>query len=134
MIFTVRQVSFRRIASTLTHFIRDGVDPRTSVDMTVSRNTYYFPFRESISPAASDVGQLADSFYSVTCYFLCRMLASCDLTQMLRHTSVYVTYFKTSVDKKNQLDVTFCILYFSSNSCSTCFGQPCAHHQELTTA
>jgi len=40
----------------------------------------------------------------------------------------------TSVDKKNQLDVTFCILYFSSNSCSTCFGQPCAHHQELTTA
>ena len=39
-----------------------------------------------------------------------------------------------SVDKKNQLDVTFCILYFSSNSYSTCFGQPCAHHQELTTA
>jgi hypothetical protein len=40
----------------------------------------------------------------------------------------------SSVDKKNQLNVTFCILYFSSNSCSTCFGQPCAHHQELTTA
>ena len=39
-----------------------------------------------------------------------------------------------SVNKKNQLDVTFCILYFFSNSCSTCFGQPCAHHQELTTA
>ena len=38
------------------------------------------------------------------------------------------------VDKKNHLDVTFCILYFSSNSCSACFGQPCAHHQELTTA
>ena len=38
------------------------------------------------------------------------------------------------MDKKNQLDVTFCILYLSSNSCSTCFGQPCAHHQELTTA
>ena len=38
------------------------------------------------------------------------------------------------MDKKNQLDVTFCILYFCSNSCSTCFGQPCAHHQELTTA
>ena len=42
--------------------------------------------------------------------------------------------FNLSVDKKNQLDVTFCILYFSSNSCLTCFGQPCAHHQELTTA
>ena len=39
-----------------------------------------------------------------------------------------------SVDKENQLDVTFCILYFFSNSCSTCFGQPCAHHQELMTA
>jgi len=39
-----------------------------------------------------------------------------------------------NVDKKNQLDVIFCILYFSSNSCATCFGQPCAHHQELTTA
>jgi hypothetical protein len=36
-----------------------------------------------------------------------------------------------SVDKKNQLDVTFCILYFSSNGCSTCFGQPFAHQQEL---
>ena len=24
--------------------------------------------------------------------------------------------------KRNQLDVTFCILYFSSNSCSICFG------------
>jgi hypothetical protein len=42
--------------------------------------------------------------------------------------------FLYSVDKKNQLDVTYCILYFSSNSCSTCFGQPCAHHQELTIA
>ena len=39
-----------------------------------------------------------------------------------------------SVDKKTKLDVTFCILYFYSNSCSKRFGQPCAHHQELTTA
>ena len=90
-----------------------------------------------------------------------------------------VNVILNSVDKKNQLDVTFCILisllivaqhvssnhvliirswrlrdviascwyvpwmqeggqdycilYFSSNSCSTCFGQPCAHHQELRT-
>ena len=43
-------------------------------------------------------------------------------------------HLQNSVDKKNELDVTCCILYFSSNSCSTCFGQPCAHHQELTTA
>ena len=34
---------------------------------------------------------------------------------------------------QDQQDVNFCILHFSSNSCSTCFGQPCAHHQELTT-
>ena len=59
-----------------------------------------------------------------------------------QHTCNYVeiqgavlrTVSTFSVDKKNQLDVTFCILYFSSNSCSTCFGQPCAHHQELTIA
>ena len=42
--------------------------------------------------------------------------------------------YKKCVDKENQLDVTFCILYFSSNSCATCFDQPCAHHQDLTTA
>ena len=46
---------------------------------------------------------------------------------------MWLFYDKHCMDKKNQLDVTFCILYFSSNSCSTCFGQPCAHHQELTT-
>ena len=43
-----------------------------------------------------------------------------------------VTTYLFNADKKNQLDVTFCILYFPSNSCSICFGQPCAHHQELT--
>ena len=51
-----------------------------------------------------------------------------------RFCSYEITYHANllRVDKKNQLDVTFCILYFSSNSCLTCFGQPCAHHQELT--
>ena len=48
--------------------------------------------------------------------------------------SLKYIYIYIYVDKKNQLDITFCILYFSSNSCSTCFGQPCPHHQELTTA
>ena len=56
--------------------------------------------------------------------------ASNTATLSLRYLSMKVF----SVDKKNQLDVNFCILYFSSSSCSTCFGQPCAHHQELTTA
>ena len=50
------------------------------------------------------------------------------------HPTIAPYSFIDCVDKKNQLDVTLCILYFSSNSCSTCFGQPCANHQELTTA
>jgi hypothetical protein len=49
-------------------------------------------------------------------------------------TGIASGYNALAVHKKNQLDVTFCILYFSSNSCSTFFGQPFAHHQELTTA
>jgi hypothetical protein len=54
--------------------------------------------------------------------------------EKFRVIPIMVLRLGTAMDKKNQLDVTFCILYFSSNSCSTCFGQPCAHHQELTTA
>jgi len=34
---------------------------------------------------------------------------------------------------RNQLDVTWCYNYFLFISCSTYFGQPCAHPQELTT-
>jgi len=96
MIFTVRQVFLRRLASTVTHFIRDRDNPRASVDMAVSWNTYCFPFRESIPPAASDVCQLAGAFYSSKCHSLFRMLAYCNLTQMLRNTSTCVTYFKGS--------------------------------------
>ena len=58
----------------------------------------------------------------------------CKTTRLLCMGRYSKHYVLISVDKKNQLDVTFCILYFSSNRCSTCFGQPCAHHQELTTA
>jgi hypothetical protein len=64
---------------------------------------------------------------------LCHLVrTSLKMSKQSTSDSFYTELF--SVDKKNQLDVTFCILYFSSNSCSTCFGQPCAHHQELTTA
>jgi len=56
------------------------------------------------------------------------MCISADLLKIQRPTCIGKSVWI------NQLDVTFCILYFSSNSCSTCFGQPCAHHQELTTA
>ena len=52
----------------------------------------------------------------------------------IRYSEDNITFITGTSMKKNQLDVTFCILYFSPNSCSTCFGQPCAHHQELTTA
>ena len=58
-------------------------------------------------------------------------------TTLMNKINISTSYnFETqfNVDKKNQLNVTFCMTYFSSNSCSTCFGQPCAHHQELTTA
>ena len=33
---------------------------------------------------------------------------------------------------RNQLDITFVLSFISFTSCSTCFGQPCAHLQELT--
>jgi hypothetical protein len=52
----------------------------------------------------------------------------------ITQTHIRETPYHFQCRQKNQLDVNFCILYFSSNSFSTCFGQPCAHHQELTTA
>ena len=71
-------------------------------------------------------------------YSLCKKLENLHRLKyfwFFRIIKAYIgTLVKFSVDRKNQLDVTFCIFYFSSNSCSTCFGQPCAHHQELTTA
>ena len=84
---------------------------------------WYLPYREN--------GALVQTL--ATCPFLidCRSMWSRSNEQTLFLSLSHVDF---SVDKKNQLDVTFCILYFSSNSCSKCFGQPCAHHQELTTA
>jgi len=71
----------------------------------------------------------------------CMQYFSLDLNKGNKiHTSALIKMGRVSrthlmnVDKKNQLDVTFCILYISSNSCSTYFRQPCAYHQELTTA
>jgi len=63
-----------------------------------------------------------------------RILTDKEIYASVKKPTVIETVRLNSVDKKNQPDVTFCILYFSSNSCSTCFGQPCARHQELTTA
>jgi len=53
---------------------------------------------------------------------LCAVIASCWYVPWLQEGGQF------------RLEFTFCILHFSSNSFSTCFGQPCAHHQELTTA
>ena len=39
----------------------------------------------------------------------------------------------TACGIRNQLDVTWCYIYFLFISSSTCFRQPCAHPQELTT-
>ena len=52
-----------------------------------------------------------------------------------RNSEVWLTVHRESVwiRTTNWMSL-LCIFYFSSNSCSTCFGQPCAHHQELTTA
>ena len=81
---------------------------------------------------------LAEGEVSETCKLLLQHLALPErISQIVapfRAGICSVTLYIFCVDKKNQLDVTFWILYFSSNSCSTCFGQPCAHHQELTTA
>ena len=122
---------------------------RGSVKSTGYPSIHQFPlhFPSSASPCAFTF-QL-ESITEMTCVsaedsllFLCRKCDTCNRTCSV---GVCVSFFfrtrsqnckerLLSVDKKNQLDVTFCILYFSSNSCSTCFGQPCAHHQELTTA
>ena len=46
----------------------------------------------------------------------------------------YLPWLQEGCQDRLAVDVTFRIIYFSSNICSTCFGQPCAHHQQLTTA
>jgi hypothetical protein len=73
---------------------------------------------------------LSELFTGASCSFIHLPPKIYNISTCRRH-SINVFFF---VDKKNQLDVTFCIIYFCSISCSTCFGQPCAHHQELTTA
>ena len=61
--------------------------------------------------------------------FLCKRKSS-----MLVAENWSNKYRAYGVDKNIQVDVTFCILYFSSNNCWICFGQPCTHYEELRTA
>jgi len=78
------------------------------------------------------------SFHPLSTHFLCitkKLPKNIDfLCPVPKYETETCRTQRGIVDTKNQLDITFCILYFSSNSCSTCFGQPCAHYQELTTA
>ena len=97
-----------------TYWIRGSVGPRALFYDLENRKIYW-----PLTPPPSSPGFKTQ--------FLARPVRSLITITALNFPS-------NSVDKKNQLDVTFCILYFSSNSGSTCFGQPCAHHQELTTA
>ena len=73
------------------------------------------------------VGQV-EHFKGRGFYFKCKTYQT-ELTVL----AVLEIYF-FCVDNK-PTSCHFCvILYFSFTSCSTCFGQPCAHLQELTTA
>jgi len=50
-------------------------------------------------------------------------------------SDVWLTVHRNSVWDKKPSKCHFCVIaYFFFTSCSTCFGQPCAHLQELTTA
>ena len=57
------------------------------------------------------------------------------LTNARQRSSKDLRQNKTgNVDKKPTRCHLCVISYFSFTSCSTCFGQPCSHLQELTTA
>ena len=67
-----------------------------------------------------------------------RLALFTEMNRTIRNThksDVWLTVHRNSVWIRNQLDVTFYVIfYFSFTNCSTSFGQPCAHLQELTTA
>jgi len=86
---------------------------------TYSRTQLYFTYQYSGYTITSG----ANTWFGPTCW----PSSGCNLTYRAAIQDVW------GEDKINQPDVTFRILYFSSNSYSTCFGQPCAHHQQLTT-
>ena len=55
-------------------------------------------------------------------------------TYTSKSSDVWLTVHRNSVWIKNQLDVVFVFFISLLIVGSTCFGQPCAHHQELTAA
>ena len=61
-------------------------------------------------------------------------LSVCFIIIIYTPITVNVKHTRSSVDKKPTGCHVCVILYFSFTSCSTCFGQPCAHLQGLTTA
>jgi len=113
------------------------VDSKLYSDFCIARDCFMIlMFRSLQFNALSRGNQRPNLSYKKACRGI---FGGFSVHQLLPEALPFVTGIDISLtticmDKKNQLDVTFCILYFSSNSCSTCFGQPCAHHQELTTA
>ena len=102
--------------------------PRTFLAFSVVWYPWIFGISSNTAVRKSEIAYLC-------CDLICIPWHECTTATFPQNChSYWQPYYVSSVDKKNQLDVTFCVLYFSSNSCSTCFGQPCAHHQELTTA
>jgi len=119
------------------------------VDSASNRNEYQEYFRRGLKAAGAYGWQpyhhpvpLSRNLGTLTSWNTLGPVQACNGTALplpstpfLNECTEYVwELLQVSLDKKNQLDITFCILYFSSNNCSTCFGQPCAHRQELTTA
>ena len=122
LLLHLRSIGKRRFSLRLFCFSRSGC--RSALRCTSKRSwcLVLLSFRTSL------MNGMPRSLWSVE-FDTYRGASAIDRSKLLRSE-----HHLNSVDKKNQLDVTFCIIYFSSNSCSTCFGQPCAHHQELTTA
>ena len=98
----------------------DSVDKKNQLDVTFC--ILYF----SSNGCSTCFGQPI-----IRSWRLCDVIALCWYVPWLQEGGQVRLAGSASMDAL--LDVTFCILYFSSNGCSTCFGQPCAHHQELTT-
>ena len=103
----------------------------TDVWLTVHRNSVWIRNQLDVTFVLS-----LFLFYKLLNMFRATMCPSsgADDCVMLSPRVGIVPWLQEGCQVRLAVDVTFCILYFSFTSCSTCFGQPCAHLQELTTA
>ena len=98
----------------------------------------HIPFRLLWYKNMGAPGKLVDTSthvarQSTTCEVLAAILLKfplfSEVTLCGKHWS---TKFQSQCGIRNQLDITQYYVYFSFISCTTCFGLPCAHPQELT--